>query len=376
MAKVGTRKRGDKWQYYFEGAPVNGKRKQIVKSGFDSQKKAYAAGIEAMLEYENGGSSVDPKNISVNDYFDEWIRLYVDVNLKKSTKKSYVNLINKQIRPRIGNYKLASITPAIVQGLLNELFKEGKSASYITLTRVVMRAAFEYAIQPMMYLKVNPVVRAKTPKGSPKPKQRVIVSKATIDKLLTRFKGTGFYLPIMIAYHSGLRIGEVYGLTWDNIDFETNTIYVRKQLKQYKKEFYFSDLKNTSSERDVIVTKKLMSALKEEYETQQLERELLGKDYADTWNLVNAKRGGGFYSPNSFSYASRVIKKELGIHDFDFHSLRHTHATMLIEAGANIKDVSLRLGHANIETTLQIYTHKTNEMSLKTVDIFERLTEK
>lgn len=220
------------------------------------------------------------------------------------------------------------------------------------------------------YIKSNPVVHAKTPKGSTKPKRREVVNKETINKLLTRFKGTGFYLPIMIAYHSGLRIGEVYGLTWDNIDFETNTIHVRKQLKQYKKEFYFSDLKNTSSERDVIVTKKLMAALKEEYEIQQLERELLGKDYADTWNLVNAKRGGGFYSPNSFSYASRVIKRDLGIMNFDFHSLRHTHATMLIEAGANIKDVSLRLGHSNIETTLQIYTHKTDEMSQRTVDIF------
>lgn len=376
MAKVGTRKRGDKWQYYFEGAPVNGKRKQIVKSGFPSQKKAYAAGIEAMLEYENGGSSIDPKNISVNDYFDEWIRLYVDVNLKTSTKRCYVNLINKQIRPRIGKYKLNSITPAIVQGILNEQFKEGKSASYINLTRVVLRAAFEYAVQPMMYMKTNPVIHVKTPKGSQKPRQREIVSKEILDKLLTRFKGTGFYLPIMIAYHSGLRIGEVYGLTWENINFDTNTIHVRKQLKQYKNEFYFSDLKNTSSERDVMVTKKLMTALKEEYEIQQLERELLGKNYQDTWNLVNAKRGGGFYSPNSFSYASRVIKKELNIHNFDFHSLRHTHATMLIEAGADIKDVSLRLGHANIETTLQIYTHRTDKMSLKTVDIFERLTEK
>lgn len=312
----------------------------------------------------------------MNDYLDEWIRLYVDVNLKKSTKKCYVNLINKQIRPRIGKYKLSSITPAIIQEILNDLYIEGKSGSYIKLTRVVMRAAFEYAIRPMAYMKTNPVAHAKTPKGSRKPKQREVVSKETLDKLLTRFKGTGFYLPIMIAYHSGLRIGEVYGLTWENIDFDTNTIYVRKQLKQYKNEFYFSDLKNAASERDVIVTKKLMAALKEEYETQQLEREILGKNYQDTWNLVNAKRGGGFYSPNSFSYASRVVRKELGINNFDFHSLRHTHATMLIEAGADIKDVSLRLGHANIETTLQIYTHRTDKMSLRTVDIFERLTEK
>ena len=376
MAKVGTRKRGDKWQYYFEGAPVNGKRKQIVKSGFDSQKKAYAAGIEAMLEYENGGSSVDPKTISVNDYFDEWIRLYVDANLKISTKRCYVNLINKQIRPRIGKYKLSSITPAIIQGVLNEQFRDGKSASYINLTRVVMRAAFEYAVQPMMYLKVNPVARVKTPKGSPKAKRRELVSKESLDKILTRFAGTGFFIPIMIGYHSGLRIGEVYGLTWDNIDFENNVICVRKQLKQYKNEFYFSDLKNTSSERNVMVSSKLMAALKKEYDLQQMERRVLGAQYKDSWNLVNAKRGGGFYSPNSFSYANRVIKKELRIYNFDFHSLRHTHATMLIEAGADIKDVSLRLGHANIETTLQIYTHRTDEMSLRTVDIFDRLTEK
>lgn len=376
MAKVGTRKRGDKWQYYFEGASIGGKRRQIVKSGFPSQKKAYEAGIKAMLEYENGGSSVDPKNISVDDYFNEWIKLYVDPNLKKSTKKCYVNLINKQIRPRIGKYKLNSITPAIIQEVLNDLYKEDKSASYIKLVRVVMRAAFEYAVRPMMYIKTNPVIYAKTPKGSRKVKRREIVSKENINRILGRFEGTGFYLPIMIAYHSGLRIGEVYGLTWDNIDFDRNIIYVRKQLKQYHNEFYFSDLKNTSSRRDVIVTDKLIKALKEEYETQQLERELLGKQYQDSWNLVNAKRGGGFYSPNSFAYANRVIKKDLGIDNFNFHSLRHTHATMLIEAGANIKDVSLRLGHSNIETTLQIYTHRTNEMALQTVNIFERLTEK
>lgn len=89
---------------------------------------------------------------------------------------------------------------------------------------------------------------------------------------------------------------------------------------------------------------------------------------------MNAKRGGEFYTPNSFVYASRVIRFKLGYANFDFHSLRHTHATMLIEAGADIKDVSLRLGHANVETTLQTYTHGTEKMSMRTVDIFERLT--
>lgn len=374
MGKVGTRKRGDKWQYYFEGAKVNGKRKQIVKSGFKSSKEAYSAGIKALAEYENGGSSIEPKTVSVSDYFDEWIRLYVDANLKISTRKTYVNAINKQIKPRIGEYKLVSVSPAVIQGLLNDLYLDGKSASYINLLRVIMRAAFEYAVRPMGYLKSNPVEYAKTPKGSPKPRRRELVTREMFKNILDRFENTGFYLPLMIGYYAGLRIGETYGLTWEDIDFDAATIHVRRQLKQYKGEWYFSDLKNTASVRDVIVGETLMNALMEEYEIQQMEREMLGRLYQDSWNLVNAKRGGGFYTPNSFTYASRVIRFKLGYANFDFHSLRHTHATMLIEAGADIKDVSLRLGHANIETTLQTYTHGTEKMSMRTVDIFERLT--
>lgn len=376
MAKVGTRKRGDKWQYYFEGAKVNGKRKQIVKSGFKTSKEAYAAGVKALAEYEGGNMPKAPATLSVSDYLDHWVKLYVDTNLRLSTKKNYVNTINKNVKPRIGGYKLSAVTPAVVQGLLNDLQAEGKSASYITLVRVVMRSAFGYAVRPLGYIKENPVSHAKTPKGSPKPRTRRVLSREEVEAILRRFEGTGFRLPILIAYHAGLRIGEVYGLTWDNVDLEAGTVKVDKQLKQYKKKWYFSEPKNDASKRTVMVGKTLVAALRDELERQQQERNELGEYYQDTWNLVNAKSGGGFYSPNSFSYASRIIRFELGIEDFDFHCLRHTHATMLIEAGANIKDVSLRLGHSRVETTLQVYTHRTDAMSAKTVDIFERLTEK
>lgn len=375
MAKVGTRKRGDKWQFYFEGAKVNGKRRQVVKSGFRTKKEAYSEGIKALAEYEGKASKQAPSTMSLSDYLDEWIRLYVDTNLRLSTKRNYVNVINKNIKPRVGGYRLTAVTPAIVQEVLNELYHEGKSASYINLVRVVLRSAFEYAVRPMGYVKENPVSHARTPKGSRKPRIRRVIPREEVRLILDRFEGTGFYLPVLIGYHAGLRISEVYGLTWDNIDLEKKTIRVEKQLKQYKKKWYFSEPKNDASVRTVLIGNTLVAALSQEYERQQAEREELGEFYQDTRNLVNAKSGGGFYSPNSFSYASRIIKHELKIEDFDFHSLRHTHATMLIEAGANIKDVSMRLGHTRVETTLQIYTHQTDTMSSRTVDIFERLTE-
>lgn len=88
--------------------------------------------------------------------------------------------------------------------------------------------------------------------------------------------------------------------------------------------------------------------------------------------MVCTKENGTMVTPDSFKYASKVINFELGI-EFNFHSLRHTHATLLIESGANIKSVQARLGHSSIKTTLDTYTHATIKMAEDSVELFENL---
>lgn len=119
MAKVGTRKRGTSWQYYFEGAKIDGKRKQVVKSGFATKKEAYEAGVKALAKYSEG-DAFTASNISVNDYMDEWTRLHLEVNLTPGTQRNYTKIVDSIIRPRFGKMYLRSLNPTMLQEMLND----------------------------------------------------------------------------------------------------------------------------------------------------------------------------------------------------------------------------------------------------------------
>lgn len=107
--KILTRKRGTSWEYRFESAKVDGKRKYISKSGFRTQKEALAAGTQALAQYQNGGLTYSPSEISVADYMQMWVEKYVDVNLRHKTKLGYVGIINNHINPSLGYYKLNAL---------------------------------------------------------------------------------------------------------------------------------------------------------------------------------------------------------------------------------------------------------------------------
>lgn len=110
MSKLNTRKRGKTWQYQFEAAKIEGKRKQITKAGFKTQKEALEAGTKALAEYNNSGLHFEPSEISVSDYFDYWYENYVCLELKINTQKSYKNYIENHIKPNLGIYSPYSST--------------------------------------------------------------------------------------------------------------------------------------------------------------------------------------------------------------------------------------------------------------------------
>ena len=127
MAEINARKRGRRWEYYFEVARVKGKRKRFSKGGFTTKADALSAGTKAMNDYLNAVTVFVPKELSVSDYMDHWIEMYCRPNLKPSTIASYKKYIRLHISPKIGHYLLTSISAEQLQSLINDLVSEGFS---------------------------------------------------------------------------------------------------------------------------------------------------------------------------------------------------------------------------------------------------------
>ncbi len=416
----GVRKRGSTWSYYFDLGKVDGKRKKKEKGGFRTKKEAEQALAAAINEYNNAGIVFEPSEITVSDYLDQWFELSCKLNLKYNTQVGYLRIIEGHLKPKFGSYKLKAINPAVLQEYANSLKLNGYSKSHIVGILTVFQSALDYAIEPLHYIGQNPMKSVKFPKVERKPRERIILSLDEWQQIIDRFQNTRYYIPLMIGFYTGLRISEAFALTWDDIDFKKRTLSVNKQIvkrnfgadvrkvveqkgkKEQRSSWYFTTPKTSASVRTIPFGETLYNALKQE-KTAQMKNEMKYGEYytihvlkkevdekgddmmrvvpvqkcveiqLQRTRLICITENGQYTSTDSFKYCAKIIHNELRL-AFDYHSLRHTHATLLIESGANIKNVQTRLGHTNIQTTLQTYVHDTEKMGDQSVDLFERIT--
>lgn len=403
MSGLRYQKRGNAWLYSFDGAMVDGKRQFISKGGFRTKKEATVAGIKALEEYNRAGAVFNPTDISFSDYLDLWMKQYVMVNCKAVTVLSYEKKIRLHIKPTLGKYKLSSLNPLVLQQLIDEKFNAGYSRNSLAIMKGILTGCLAYAVQPLGYLQHSPAVYLKLPstraEGRVKTRScpRTIVPKEAMMRILECFpEGSSSHIPLQIGYKCGMRLGEVFGLTWDCVDFKNMTIAIDKQIQWQERDkqtgekgyWYFTAPKYLSS-RTIRMPNDLAELLKREFERQQAAMNLYGNLYTHNYvderqrlnqdahgtqvNLVMVRLDGTYIISRNMHYVSHIVSHELGIEKFDFHSLRHTHATMLAEIGATPKYVQHRLGHKNIQVTMQVYQHLTPLIEDKNVELLNKL---
>ena len=419
MSNVTIQKRGNFYQYKFEIAKVDGKRKFLSKSGFKTKSEAEKEGVIAYNDYLNTGNSFSASDMSYSDFLDYWLENYCYINLKYHTIEGYSNIVKNHIKPNIGYFRLSQITRSTLQEFINKIYiNKSFSKNFLNNIKKVIKGSFTYAYETD-FIKINPAIGLKLPKYDIPPKDPAhIFTNEEINLILDRFKNNHcVYYAFLTAYCTGLRIAEVFALTWDDIDFYNKTISVNKNILKKNQVggtkqrhisgnsttvWYFGTCKTETSYRTIPIGDTLINALKEYKQEQEEHR----KNYGDTYmkhykktvinpynnkqeiKIINAhaeievalpevklvflKSNGVFEGTDSCKYPFKVIHYELGI-PCRFHDFRDTHATRLIESGADIKAVSKRLGHRNIDTTYNIYVRVTEKMESETANKFEKI---
>lgn len=371
----GVRKRGKRWYYYFEDINDDGSRKKVEKVGGDTRPEAEAALRKVLSDIDETGQYFLGTDTRVKQYLDFWMEEYVKLNLKYNTYENYRFTIKNHINGYLGKKKLTDLSPALLQNFINAEFKKGYSKKTMTITHSVLKNALNMAVYPWGLIKQNPMLYVKIPKYEERPttkKDLKIISLEDFDHMLEITpEGHPFYIPLNIGFYTGMRVGEVCGLTWDDVDFSNGTITVEKQMVKNDGAWVYGTPKTSSSNRTIFIGQTLLAILKK-HKKQQLENRMkYGKLYIDS-NAVCTKEDGELVTPSVVKWNTRRISNALSL-SFNFHSLRHTHATLLLENGAKMKEISERLGHSRISITMDTYSHVTDKMRNETVDIMENL---
>lgn len=371
--EIVIRERGTKkktYEYSFEGRPdiqiKNGisipKRTRISKGGFRTKTEAKQAGRQHMIQYYQGGAA--DQTLTIAQLAQKYMVYCSEVKkLKHTTLKNYQVALNL-LCDQLGSCKLKDVKKTHAQDIA--IIIQNRDDCEKTLNQYLdnIRRMFDYAVK-FEYLPSNPFVIIDTLKSNKQGNPHKTLTKQQMQTILDAYKEDCVLYPfIMIAYHCGLRLAEVCGLTWNDVDFENKTITIEKQLEVRKDGLYFVSPKYNSvgvvTIDDVLCNYLIDFKNSKERKTYSRDKNgkiIVGKDFSFVLTLVSNG------NPVTDRRVHRMLedKKVQGYPAFTPHDLRHTHCTELISNGFSIKYVQERLRHKDPQTTMRVYAKLTAE---------------
>lgn len=296
-------------------------------------------------------------NKCYNKTFGDVLNLWITNNkirLKGGTINKYQNMIDSHIMPELGTILINTfLTQKITSGKLDG--SGGLAPSYVRSMMLVINAALQYAVKEQLSMPL------KSPICKPTiPKQDIPILSLEDQKRLEGYLKSNINtttIGILISLHTGLRIGEVCALSWDDIDLGRKIIKVRHtvaRIKDENEDYDFSTRlvldapKTKSSIRDIPISSALLPCLMDWHSISPLGFLLTGTN--------------SFMQPRTFEYRYHKVLEECDVVSINYHALRHTFATRCIEAGVDVKSLSEILGHANVSITLNTYVHSSIDM--------------
>ena len=341
--------------------PATGKQKQKSITG-KTQTEVRRKMSEMIFEVDHG-TYTDSSKQTLSQWLDAWLETYVKGTVKPYTLDSYTSLCNTHVKPALGYLRLDQLSPVQIQTVYNDLYRSGKlSAKTIKNLHGVLHMALDRAVR-LGLISANPTDLCELPKAEKR--DMTVLEQSDVKKLIDIWHGDRFERIYLVTLFTGMRQGEVLGLTWDCVDFKLGGIYVNKQLtktQQVGGEYCLAPTKNSQS-RFIFAAPTVMEILRKQWIEQQ------GKP--NEWNLVFTNEIGGHLTHRTVYKGFKASVRALGLDGVRFHDLRHTFAVASLEAGDDIKTVQENLGHASAAFTMNVYAHASRRMKQRSASNME-----
>lgn len=349
--------------------PEAGRRKSTCKRGFRTKKEAEAFLLQ-INNQQNEGTLFKTPDLTVKEYMQDWLKMYVQSgNLKKTTQSGYARIVEKRIIAEFGQIKLKELTVSQIERFYSKLLQSGRSdgkgglaAKSVLYVHRVLSEALSHAVKKKL-IHSSP---ANDVTNVPKPKKHSVTTynEAQLLKLIRVSKGTMFEIPILLAGIYGMRRGEILGLYKDEVDFDNNLLHIKRQLLYLDKKVYFDTPKSQESVRTIYLLDIVVDALQENFKLQEYyKNEAFGAAYHEN-DLVVCYPDGRPINPGSFTSLFKTLLKKNDLPVISFHDLRHASATLMAAANVPLTVAAAILGHSSIAVTAGIYTHVKNDMKM------------
>lgn len=419
MAEINFRKGTYQIRVYL-GKDANGKKitenttftpTKTTPKAIEKEVQEFARNFEKKVKE---GKILSGEKLSLPDVVKEWKQDQTFKDLTKAVQENYVDLLEKRIYPELSHLKISKITPMHIQKIYNEMEKEGKAPKTIKRTNTALNSVLKYAYR-MGIIHENPCDRIRLPKNTADTSLHYFTleqSQIFLDCLSKEFsiehpeviRSNGRKIPayaetvrtqyqftpyFYLAIYGGFRRGELIALTWNDIDFDNQTISINKAVTKTKEGQLIKDTKTVAGNREIKLPSQCFKVLKK-WKVQQLQLSIsmgndwkgeTGKNFDKNYIFIQIENGLQMHVDTPSKKFKKIIdlynqtceNEEDKLPRIRLHDLRHTSATLLLANHVDIETVSHRLGHSKPSITLDVYGHWMEETDKTASDTLESL---
>lgn len=372
MIKQYIKKDGSKhWMFkaYLGINPSTGKKQYTTRRGFRTQKEAKLA--KAQLELQAKDNKYTPHStLTFGEVADKWLEVY-KTTVKESSYSRVYTLFQSNILPLFKEKRISKITIPYCQKAVYQWYEKYKSYKAI---RSYTSAVFDYA-KELRLISDNPMEHVPVPKKKKDViKEKKFYEKEELEEFLEYCKVDRFpltYPLFRLLSFTGMRKGELLALNWNDFDFNQSTVTISKTVaRNYQGRPIITDPKNYSSNRQISLDIETIKVLKKWRVEQRKYLLSYGINSLNPDQLVFSSKSNYILDHSRINRLLERICKKNDLVNIKVHGLRHTHCSLLFEAGLSIQEVQYRLGHSNARTTLEIYSHVTKNQQERSADKF------